>query len=187
MYYFIQIIFLFFYVGLTVLDSGLVIVGAISLDVLGVTDSGSTALVVNANCASANCGSDSGMYTVPQTTFAVSDRRLKQDIEPVINALNKVTKLKGVYYKWVAHADHKDADNRRHIGLIAQDVQHIVPEAVGQVLGGKMLGVDYEALVPLLIEAVRELSEKLKANRLEIEKLKADHANEIQRIKTLMS
>ncbi len=171
------------YLGLTVGNSGITIVGGINLDVLGVTDTGSSALVVNGNCADSDCGS----ALATQNPFAVSDRRLKSDIEPVTRALSKVTKLKGVYYKWVAHADHKDADNRRHIGLIAQDVQHIVPEAVGQVLGGKMLGVDYEALVPLLIEAVRELSEKLKANRLEIEKLKAEHAMEIERITTLLS
>ncbi len=124
-----------------------------TLDSLAVTNTGATALVVNANCLAPNCTT----ALATQNPFTVSDRRLKRDIEPIVNALNKVTKLKGVYYKWVAHADHRDADNRRHIGLIAQDVQHIVPEAVGQVLEGKMLGVDYEALVPLLIEALGEL------------------------------
>ncbi len=162
------------YLGLTVGNSGITIVGGINLDVLGVTDTGSSALVVNGNCADIDCGS----ALATQNPFAVSDRRLKSDIEPVTRALSKVTKLKGVYYKWVAHADHKDADNRRHIGLIAQDVQHIVPEAVGQVLGGKMLGVDYEALVPLLIEAVGELERENELDSITLSKMKSQFASD---------
>jgi len=49
-------------------------------------------------------------------------------------------------------------DDKRHIGVLAQDVQGVLPETVDEIAGGKYLGVDYPALIPLLIEAIKELN-----------------------------
>ena len=48
-------------------------------------------------------------------------------------------------------------DNRRHIGFLAQDVQKVVPEAVSEMHRDRYLGVDYAALVPVLVGALQEL------------------------------
>ena len=100
-----------------------------------------------------------GIVTFSQPIVNGSDRRLKINIEPVIEALALIEKLQGVFYK------HKDAE-RRQVGLIAQDVAGALPEVVFEAppdpLGGKsdeppMLGIAYSNIVAVLIEAVKEL------------------------------
>jgi len=90
--------------------------------------------------------------------ITTSDERLKTDIVPLPNPLSKVTKLRGVYFSWVKdEPGGLKFDDRRHVGVLAQDVQEVLPEIVDEINGGKYLGVDYPALIPLLIEAIREL------------------------------
>lgn len=90
-----------------------------------------------------------------------SDRRLKRDIVPVEGAVNKISKLRGVYFDWAYHKRNGvEMDDRRHIGLIAQDVQEVVPEAVNSVQDGSYLGVDYGSLVSLLIAAFNEVQQQ---------------------------
>ena len=48
-------------------------------------------------------------------------------------------------------------DSRRHIGFLAQDVQSVVPEAVSEMHGERYLGIDYAALVPVLVGALQEM------------------------------
>jgi hypothetical protein len=80
-----------------------------------------------------------------------SDRSLKENIEPLEDALAKVQALQGVSFDWISNG-------RRDIGLIAQDVQPIVPEII-QTFGDEgKLAIDYPKLTALLIEAVKELS-----------------------------
>lgn len=93
--------------------------------------------------------------------ISASDRRLKNNILPVRNALNKISKLRGVYFNWVEDKRVElNLDDRRHIGLLAQDVQEVLPEAVDTVFDGQYLGVNYDALMPLFIEGLHEMSEK---------------------------
>merc|ERR1711871_1894559 len=79
-------------------------------------------------------GSGAGSVSALISTNGIttSDERLKTDIVPLPNPLSKVSKLRGVYFSWV---------------------QHVLPEIVDEIQGGKYLGVDYPALIPLLIEA----------------------------------
>jgi hypothetical protein len=51
-------------------------------------------------------------------------------------------------------------DKDRHVGVIAQDVQRVLPEATAAIMGGRYLGVRYTSLIPLLIESVKELDSK---------------------------
>lgn len=56
----------------------------------------------------------------------VSDRRLKTNIVPLSDPLLKITKLRGVYFKWIQdEASGLSFDEDRHVGLIAQDVQQV--------------------------------------------------------------
>jgi hypothetical protein len=84
---------------------------------------------------------------------AFSDAAIKTDITPIFDALNIVSALNGVKYTRVDN-------NQRKIGLIAQEVQKVLPEVVVNADGN--IGVSYQTLTALLIEAVKELSEKVK-------------------------
>jgi len=97
-------------------------------------------------------------------TSSSSDRRLKTNILPISNSLAKVKRLRGVYFHWIADKNVKD--KRRNMGFIAQDVQTIVPEAVGSSPDGKHLTVNYPVLVSLLTEAVKELA--MRIERVEV-------------------
>lgn len=85
---------------------------------------------------------------------AYSDKRLKSNITTIDNALQKTCKLTGVYF---------DKDGKRGIGLIAQDTQEVIPEAVQ--INRDYLSLAYGNLVGLLIEAIKELN--IKVERLE--------------------
>jgi adhesin HecA-like repeat protein len=86
-----------------------------------------------------------------------SDSRLKTDIKPISNALDKVSKISGVEFYWNSEAQ-KIYPERIHqdVGVIAQEVQEVMPEIVSERDNG-YLAVKYEKLVPLLIEAIKEL------------------------------
>jgi len=85
-----------------------------------------------------------------------SDERLKTDIRPIENALERVDKLKGVYYHW------KDDDKKKklEIGVIAQDVQQQFPELVNTDKNS-ILSVDYIKLTAILIECVKDLKQQI--------------------------
>jgi len=85
-----------------------------------------------------------------------SDERLKTDIRPIENALERVDKLKGVYYHW------KDDDKKEklEIGVIAQDVQKQFPELVNTDKNS-ILSVDYVKLTAILIECVKDLKQQI--------------------------
>jgi hypothetical protein len=93
------------------------------------------------------------------TAFAGSDKRLKTNIETIDNALDKVIQISGVKYNWNELAEGKDI-TVREVGVIAQEIKEVLPEVVIERDTG-YLAVRYEKLVPLLIEAVKELSGKV--------------------------
>lgn len=91
--------------------------------------------------------------------YYTSDINLKKDICPIPDTLAKIDKLNGVYFKW------KDS-NQPSMGMIAQDVEKIFPEAVTKNSETGLKSVDYGKMVAPLIEAV-------KIQQKEIEKLEA--------------
>jgi prepilin-type N-terminal cleavage/methylation domain-containing protein len=96
-----------------------------------------------------------------------SDVRLKTDIHSITSALSGIDSLKGVTYFWNQVAlDRGLKDEHRQIGLIAQDVEKVFPEAVKNDSDG-MKSVNYPVLVAPLIEAVKELHRE--NSRLETE------------------
>jgi hypothetical protein len=85
---------------------------------------------------------------------STSDERLKKNIKPIEGALDKVTKLVGVEFDWIN-------TDKKSIGVIAQQVEEVVPELVHTNSKGYK-SVSYGNLVALLIEAIKELSENSK-------------------------
>jgi hypothetical protein len=107
-------------------------------------------------------------------TAYASDRRLKENIVPIDNALKRVEQLNGVHYSWKDNV--KDLgfqpSNLNDTGLFAQEVQAVLPNAVKlapfdnndgvSISGENYLTVQYEKVVPLLVEAIKELSAEIK-------------------------
>ncbi len=95
---------------------------------------------------------------------ANSDKRLKTNIEKINSeeALNKVLKLQGVRYNWNTEKfPHRlGFDDKREVGLIAQDVEEVVPEVVDTASDG-YLTLDYEKLVSVLIESIKAIWYKI--------------------------
>jgi len=96
----------------------------------------------------------SGNIVADGNITAFSDVRLKDNIETIENGLAKVNELRGVSYS---------KDNKKSIGVIAQEVEKVLPEIV--ITGkteDKLKSVDYGRLTAVLIEAVKELSARVK-------------------------
>jgi len=93
----------------------------------------------------------------------VSDERLKTNIKPIENALDKTLSLSGFTFNFNETAQSLGFDgNTPCVGVSAQEVQKVLPEAVKPApIDENYITVQYEKLVPLLIEAVKELSNKV--------------------------
>merc|ERR1712194_80304 len=91
-----------------------------------------------------------------------SDRRLKTEVAPLGSTLSKISRLRGVYFKW-GHTipANKYRDQERTIGLIAQEVEKMFPEIVSKNYLGYST-VNYVLMIPVLLEAIRELNEQMK-------------------------
>jgi len=116
----------------------------------------------------------SGFWTFNGIPLALlhshSDRTLKNNVEPIQTPLSKIIKLQGVSFKWREDTAPSLAKqfSGTNIGLIAQDVEEIVPEVV---VNTKMTndkdeikdvkGVKYESLVALLIEGIKEQQQQI--------------------------
>jgi cytoskeletal protein CcmA (bactofilin family) len=91
----------------------------------------------------------------------VSDDRVKTDKAPLDDALAKVCSLSGFTYNFNENgAELGFPTDRRHVGVSAQEVQKVLPEAV-KTRDDDYFTVQYEKIVPLLIEAIKELSDKV--------------------------
>ena len=94
----------------------------------------------------------SGDFTAAGNVRSNSDARLKENVETISNALDKVALLRGVYFDLIAKPGN------RHVGLIAQEVEEVLPEVVStSEEGDKIKSVAYANVVGLLVEAIKEL------------------------------
>jgi len=93
-----------------------------------------------------------GTGVVTATDFsATSDQRVKTNISNIEHAMEKINALRGVYYNRVGETPRK-------IGLIAQEVEKILPEVV---VTDDLKSVTYGNIVALLIEGLKELAERV--------------------------
>jgi hypothetical protein len=99
-------------------------------------------------------------------TAYYSDDRLKTKLGGIDNALGKLNSLSGFYYEANDTAKALGYEAVREVGVSAQQVQAVMPEVVAPApIDDKYLTVRYERLVPLLIEAIKELTAKVEEMR----------------------
>jgi hypothetical protein len=89
--------------------------------------------------------------------YAISDERVKDNVQPISNALEKLEQITGVSFDWKPESGHHGHD----YGVLAQEIEKILPEVVATRDSGYK-AVKYEKIIPLLIEAIKELSKKVK-------------------------
>jgi len=107
-------------------------------------------------------GMGTGNFIATGDVESNSDERLKENIETISNALDKVSSMRGVYF------DMKARPGIRKVGLIAQEVESILPEVVSTSSEGENIkSVAYANVVGLLVEAIKEL-------KIEVDLLKKD-------------
>lgn len=121
--------------------------------------------------------------------FILSDGRLKKDIAPIEKALDKILKMEGVSYHYNTEKYQKYSLNPRHqLGFIAQDIEKILPEAVvtknlsttntSRAEEGKdvevmqVKTVNLDAVIPVLVEAIKEQQAQIEDLKKEIQLLK---------------
>lgn len=105
------------------------------------------------------------------TTLYHSDRRWKKYITKLDGSLDRVLKLQGVQYKW-RQQEFPDMNfpDGYQIGLIAQDVEQVIPEVVNESADGYK-SIDYAKLVSVLIESIKEQQEQIETLSKRIEEL----------------
>ena len=138
------------------------------------------------NCVGINTSSTSpsyGMYVyrgiyATENIVAYSDRRAKENIHTIDSALDKVLQLRGVYYNRI-----DDVSKKRQIGVIAQEVEEVLPEVVTYCDVNDEYGVAYGNLGGILIEAVKEQNKIIEKQSEEIKELKEILNNLILNIK----
>jgi hypothetical protein len=102
-----------------------------------------------------------------------SDRRFKENVTPIDLALEKVLQLKGVSFTWNRTVfPGRNFPEGREIGLIAQDVEPVIPEVVQTDLEGYK-SISYDKLVAVLIEAIKEMKLQMNEQDALIEELQA--------------
>jgi len=94
------------------------------------------------------------------TAYYSSDSRLKENIIPIVNPFDKIDKIGGYEFDWKPEFKEIHNSNGHDVGLIAQEIQKSMPELVGEMNGG-FLGVKYEKLTVYLLEAVKNLNNRL--------------------------
>lgn len=193
--------------------SGNSVLSASSGSLLIINGAGYTNVSINGNVGIGQTSPDQGKVEVKGGTVCVdtdsddnasscianeSDERLKENVETLTNSLDTILALRGVSFDWratdanvLAHYPllSRYASTPRSVGLIAQEVQRVVPEAISSETVGdaevQYLQLDYFKLIPHIIEAIKELAgkvgetahliiDKLTARRVETQELCVD-------------
>ena len=136
---------------------------------IGLDTDTSTSALANNYMVVAGSGSYNSMYAygpvITEWYFAAaSDARLKENVHTINNALHKTNSLRGVYF-------NKIGSDRREVGVIAQEVEKVLPEVVNEGSDGNK-NVCYANICGLLIEAVKDLSRENNSQTAEISSLK---------------
>ena len=109
-----------------------------------------------------------GSIAYTGSIYDVSDVRLKENIAPLDNALEKVASINSIYFN-----NKGEPEDNREIGVIAQEVEQVLPEVVSENDQGYK-SVDYSKLTALLIEAVKEQEVQIKEIKTENETLRTE-------------
>ena len=93
------------------------------------------------------------------TAYSASDIKLKENLQIISNALDKVTQINGYTF------NYKNMPSERVAGVVAQEIEKVLPEVVYETTGivgdETYKGVRYGNMIPLLLEAIKELKGKV--------------------------
>jgi len=103
--------------------------------------------------------------------FSTSDRNFKENITPIPNALEKISKISGNTYDWKEDMKDFHGFEGNDVGVIAQEIEEVLPQLVTTRETGYK-AVKYDKLVALLIEGIKEQQTQIHNLTLEVEKLK---------------
>jgi hypothetical protein len=156
-----------FVYGLTSFDTGIDTTFDLSANAAlsGITYNGpfnigqSTPNIFNVNATSTHfSGGDmtlDGNLILGGNVTSTSDKRLKENIIPLDDCLNKIKKIGGYNYTRNDLADK----NKKHLGLLAQEVEEVFPELVTETNNVK--SINYQSFVAVLLECIKELNDKI--------------------------
>jgi hypothetical protein len=110
--------------------------------------------------------------------FWASDLRFKKNIKTIDSPLDKINNIRGVSFEW-KRSDYQDKGlpEGEHYGVIAQEIEQVLPEIVKEGPDGDK-AVSYTELVPILTEAIKEQQKQLEQQQRQIECL-------LQRVESL--
>ena len=101
------------------------------------------------SAGSISCANLTATFTVEAADFnSTSDQNLKTNIQTVQNSLDTLQQIRGVTFDW-------KTNNKSSVGVIAQEIEQVLPQLVNE---GEHKSVNYNGLIGVLIEAVKELS-----------------------------
>jgi hypothetical protein len=119
-----------------------------------------------------------GDMTAVGNVTAYSDIRLKEEIEPLQNSLEKLMQINGVSFRWKDLPEVVGHPGKKDFGIIAQEVEKVFPEVVHESAhespdGDSYKTVAYDKLVPVLLEAIKEQQKQIDDLKKEVERLKS--------------
>lgn len=138
------------------------------ISVTGNVRSSAGAIITGSIFVSGSIGADEGAISASGdiiadgdvVAFNSSDERLKDNIEVIQGSLDKIDGIRGVEFDWNEKSPGWARERGHDVGVIAQEVQKVIPEIVVERKNG-YLGVDYKRIVPLLIESIKELKQEV--------------------------
>lgn len=123
-----------------------------------------------------------------------SDERKKENIKPLENVMEKITKINGEKYDFkIDYIDSiKDEkkrkkfikDSKNHVGFIAQDLKYIIPEAVSYDEENDAYYVDYIAIIPYLVEAIKEQQHTIEDQNARLDDIENNCCNNSSNLKS---
>ena len=127
------------------------------------TDQGYSNIVTNSNVHIGGAGNPAqelqvtgdGVFTGNITAYYSSDISLKDNIRPIESAIFKVKQIRGVTFDWNEKSNKLQQEKGHDVGLIAQEVEKVLPEII-QIREDGIKAIQYEKVVPLLVEAIKE-------------------------------
>lgn len=153
--------------GLSASNTSSGVIGLNSGDGVGIK--GSVSLVKNGTAVYGDAGNSgsawagqfigdvnvTGFYYVNGSALSTSDARLKEEVKDMSHGLAQLLKLRPVTFKWKDGKKNKGTQ----LGLIAQEVREVVPEVVQTNRASGMLAIEYGALIPITIRAIKQQQE----------------------------
>ena len=101
-----------------------------------------------------------GVFTGNITAYYSSDISLKDNIRPIESAIFKVKQIRGVTFDWNEKSNELQQEKGHDVGLIAQEVEKILPEVV-EIREDGIKAIAYDKVVPLLVEAIKEQQDEI--------------------------